>query len=161
MSLHTSCADRFYIVMYTCMHTYTTVCCMYVCINDIRTCMHGCEKYVGVYLLLHLRHIRNNHIFMHVCMYASCMYAGRQEWRIVYGRSGCMRFQPMVAVAASSYLVLVGLLVRGMVQEDLHRPKMAPSNSKVVESRPAILSETQPYTLSECSCRDDNNHSDR
>jgi len=127
---------------------------MYVCINDIRTCMHGCEKYVGVYLLLHLRHIRNNHICMHACMYV-CM----QEWRIVYGRSRCMRFQPMVAVAASSYLVL-GLLVRGMVQEDLHRPKMAPSNSKV-ESRPTILSETQPYTLSACSCRDDNNHSDR
>ncbi len=49
----------------------------------------------------------------------------------------------VLAVTASSYLEL-GLLVRGMVQEDLHRPKM-PIRSSHVESRGPLLSEKQPY----------------
>ena len=43
------------------------------------------------------------------------------------------------------------LLVRGMVQENLHHLEMAVPSSPV-ESGGSILSETQPYILSTCSC---------
>jgi hypothetical protein len=44
-----------------------------------------------------------------------------------------------------------------MVQQDLHRLKMTFLSSHE-ESRVPILSETQPYILSACSYRGDNNH---